>query len=149
MWWIVCIPMMSPPEIDMILLLCTVPLIWAAITDFRKRIIPDWTWIALLLIGGASAFLLPYPTPVQRIAGFLLPGICLFLLAMKYGGVGGGDIKLTAALGFCFGLHGLAAILFFALLPTCIYAKATRQRSIPLAVFLCMGFFAYAAILRI
>ena len=149
MWWTACIPMISPPEIDMILLLCTVPLMWAAITDFRKRIIPDWTWIALLLIGGASAFLLAYPTPAQRIAGFLLPGICLFLLAMKYGGVGGGDIKLTAAVGFCFGLHGLAAILFFALLPACIYAKATRQRSIPLAVFLCMGFFAYAAILRI
>jgi leader peptidase (prepilin peptidase)/N-methyltransferase len=121
-------------------LLCAVPLVWAAITDYRKRIIPDWTWIVLLLIGIASAFLLPYPTPVQRIAGFLLPGLCLFLLALKYGGVGGGDIKLTTAIGFCFGLNTLAVILFAALLPACIYAVVTRQRSIPLAVFLCIGF---------
>lgn len=146
MWWTACIPMMSPRGIDLALLFCALPLIWAAIMDYRKRIIPDWAWIALLLIGGASAFLLPYPAPAQRIAGFLLPGTCLFLLAMKYGGVGGGDIKLTTAMGFCFGLHGLAAILFFALLPACIYAKATRQRSVPLAVFLCIGFFVYAGI---
>jgi len=140
---------MSPLVIDMTPLLYAVPLIWAAITDYRKRIIPDWIWILLLLIGIASAFLLPYPTPVQRIAGFLLPGLCLFLLAMRYGGVGGGDIKLTAAIGFCFGLNALAVILLAALFPACIYAKATRQRSVPLATFLCIGFFVYLGILMI
>jgi leader peptidase (prepilin peptidase)/N-methyltransferase len=127
----------------MAMLLCAVPILWAAVTDFRKRIIPDWTWIAILLIGGVSAFMLPYPTLLERIAGFLLPGLCLFLLAMKYGGVGGGDIKLTAAMGFCFGLYSLAAILFFALIPACIYAKATKQKSVPLAVFLGIGFCIY------
>ena len=131
----------------MTILLCYVPILWAAATDFRKRIIPDWTWIAIFIIGGASAFMLPGPTLVERIAGLLLPGVCLFLLAMKYGGVGGGDIKLTAAMGFCFGLDGLAVILFFALLPAGIYAKAMRQKSVPLAVFLGIGFFVYAAIL--
>lgn len=141
--------MMSPLVIDMTPLLCAVPLVWAAITDYRKRIIPDWTWIVLLLIGIASAFLLPHPAPVQRIAGFLLPGLCLFLLAMRYDGVGGGDIKLTAAMGFCFGLNTLAIILFFALLPACIYARAKRQRSVPLATFLCIGFFVYLSVLMI
>jgi leader peptidase (prepilin peptidase)/N-methyltransferase len=127
----------------MAMLLCAVPILWAAVTDFRKRIIPDWTWIAILLIGGVSAFMLPYPTLLERIAGFLLPGLCLFLLAVKYGGVGGGDIKLTAAMGFCFGLYSLAAILFFALIPACIYAKVTKQKSVPLAVFLGIGFCIY------
>jgi leader peptidase (prepilin peptidase)/N-methyltransferase len=127
------------------MLLCAVPILWAAVTDFRKRIIPDWTWIAILLIGGVSAFMLktPHPPLFERIAGFMLPGISLFLLAMKYGGVGGGDIKLTAAMGFCFGLYGLAAILFFALIPACIYTKVTKQKSIPLAVFLGIGFCIY------
>jgi leader peptidase (prepilin peptidase)/N-methyltransferase len=127
------------------MLLCAVPILWAAVTDFRKRIIPDWTWIAILLIGGVSAFMLktPHPPLFERIAGFMLPGISLFLLAMKYGGVGGGEIKLTAAMGFCFGLYGLAAILFFALIPACIYAKATKQKSVPLAVFLGIGFCIY------
>lgn len=130
----------------MVLLLCSIPILWAAVTDYRKRIIPDWTWIAIVLVGGVSAFLLSDPTLVQRIAGFLLPGFCLLFLAMKYGGVGGGDIKLTAALGFCFGLYGLTAILFFAVIPACIYARIIRQRSVPLAVFLCVGFFAYACL---
>lgn len=135
----------------MAMLLCAVPILWAAVTDFRKRIIPDWTWIAILLIGGVSVFMLktPYPTLFERIAGFLLPGISLFLLAIKYGGVGGGDIKLTAAMGFCFGLYGFAVILFFALVPACIYAKVTKQKSIPLAVFLSIGFFTYAGVLFI
>lgn len=135
----------------MTVLLCAVPLVWAAVTDFRKRIIPDWTWTAVLLTGGVSAFLLktPYPPLFERIAGFLLPGISLFLLAMKYGGVGGGDIKLTAAMGFFFGLHRLAVILFFALLPACFYAKATKQKSVPLAVFLCIGTFTSAGVLHI
>lgn len=130
----------------MVTLLCAVPLLWAAITDHRKRIIPDWTWIVLLIVGIISAFLLPTPNLIERIAGLLIPGLCLLLLAIKYGGVGGGDIKLTAAMGFCFGLYSLVFILFFALLPACIYAKATRQRSIPLAVFLCIGFLIYAGI---
>lgn len=127
----------------MIALLCAVPLLWAAVTDYRERIIPDWTWITLVLVGLVSAFLLPAPALYERITGLLLPGICLLLLAMRYGGIGGGDIKLTAATGFCFGLNALAPILFFALIPACIYAAATRQRSVPLAVFLCIGAFVY------
>lgn len=115
--------------------------------DYRKRIIPDWTWIAIFLIGSISVFLLPYPTLTQRTIGFLLPGVTLFYLAMKYGGVGGGDIKLTAALGFCFGLYGLAVILFFALVPACLYAKVTKQKSVPLAVFLWIGFSIYISII--
>ncbi len=138
--------MMPPQVIDMVMLLCAVPIMWAAITDLKKRIIPDWTWIVLCLIGIISAFLLPYPDLIERIAGLLIPGLCLLLLAVKYGGVGGGDIKLTAAMGFCFGLYALVFILFFSLPPALIYSKATRQRSIPLAVFLCIGFLVYAGI---
>lgn len=130
----------------MTLLLCSIPLFWAAVTDYKKRLIPDWTWIAILLTGIISAFLFAAPALYERIAGFLLPGLCLLFLAMKYGGVGGGDIKLTAAMGFAFGLNALAVILLFVLLPACIYAKATKQRSVPLAVFLCAGTFLFAAV---
>lgn len=134
--------MMSPQAINMVML-CAIPLLWAAVTDYRKRTIPDWTWIVILLIGIVSAFLFPAPALYERIAGFLLSGLCLLLLAVKYGGVGGGDIKLTAAIGLCFGLSGLAFILFFALIPALVYTSVTKQKGIPLAVFLCMGYFAY------
>ncbi len=130
------------------MLLCAVPILWAAVTDYRKRIIPDWTWIAVLLIGGASAFLfnMPYIPLPERILGFLLPGASLLFCAVRYDGVGGGDVKMTAAMGFCFGLYGLAAILIFAFLPAFVYVKMTGQKSIPLAVFLCIGYFLYIGI---
>ncbi|MPN31831.1 hypothetical protein SDC9_179306 [bioreactor metagenome] len=51
---------------------------------------------------------------------------------------------MTAAMGFCFGLSGLAVILFFALIPAGIYTVTTKQKGIPLAVFLFAGFLAYA-----
>lgn len=126
------------------ILLCTIPMLCAAVSDWKKRIIPDWTWIVILLIGGVSAFCMktPYMILVNRVAGFLLPGLSLLIIAVRYGGVGGGDIKLMAALGFCLGLYDLAVILFFAVIPACVYARLTKQRSIPLAVFLCIGFFA-------
>lgn len=129
----------------MISLLCAIPMSCAAVTDWKKRIIPDWTWITIILIGGISAFFFKAPSfPLSdRITGFLLPGISLLVIAVRYGGVGGGDIKLMAAMGFCFGLYGLAAILFFTVIPACVYSLATKQRSIPLAVFLCVGYFVY------
>lgn len=130
----------------MMLLFCAVPLLWAAVTDYKKRIIPEWTWTAILLIGIVSAIFLPELPLYERIAGFLLPGLCLMFLAMKYGGVGGGDIKLTAAMGFTLGLNTLAVILLFALFPAYIYARVTKQRSVPLAVFLCTGAFCCGAI---
>ena len=127
------------------MMLCAIPMICAAITDMKKRIIPDWTWIAILLIGGVSAFFFktPYLPLFDRIVGFLFPAASLIFIAIKYVGVGGGDIKLIAAMGFCFGMFGIAAILLFAAIPTCIYSFVTKQRSVPLAVFLCIGFFAY------
>ena len=135
----------------MLLLLYAIPMACAAITDWKKRIIPDWTWIAILMVGLASAVIngkgILFIPLLERFVGLLFPAVCLLIIAFKWGGVGGGDIKLTAALGFCFGLYGLAAILFFAVIPACIYARATKQRSVPLAVFLCIGFFVYAGLL--
>lgn len=139
------------------LLFCAIPIICAAVTDWNKRIIPDWTWIAILMVGLAAAvisesisrdveYILYIPLP-ERVAGLLFPAVSFLIIAFKWGGVGGGDIKLTAALGFCFGLYGLTAILFFSVITACIYARATRQKSVPLAVFLGVGFLVYACIL--
>lgn len=125
------------------MILCAIPMICAGITDMKKRIIPDWTWIAVLLVGCVSAFFfeIPYFSLTERILGLLLPGLSLLIIAVKCGGVGGGDIKLMSAMGFCFGMFGLAIILIFAAIPAGIYSFATKQRSVPLAVFLCIGFF--------
>lgn len=136
------------------MLIYTVPILCAAITDWKKRIIPDWTWVAILVTGIFCAVMgesigrevqgILYVPLLERVAGLVFPATVLLLIALKWGGTGGGDIKLTAALGFAFGLYGLVFILFFAVIPACIYAGATRQKSVPLAVFLAIGFLAYA-----
>lgn len=125
------------------MILCAIPMICAAVTDMKKRIIPDWTWIAVLFIGGVSAFFFEnsYISLSDRIWGIVLPGLSLLTIAVKWGGVGGGDIKLMAAMGFCFGIHGLLLILLFAAISACVYSFVTKQRSVPLAVFLCIGYF--------
>ncbi len=139
----------------MLLLICTIPLICAAITDWRKRIIPDWTWIVIFIMGIVTAVINEYTDEVifnvsltDKIAGFLIPTVTLFVIALKFGGngIGGGDIKLTAAMGFCFGLYGLVFILFFAVIPACVYAGVKKQRNIPLGTFLCIGFLAYVSL---
>ena len=127
----------------MIMIFCAIPIMYAAITDWKRRIIPDWTWITVLLIGAISIFLpeIMYVPLFERVTGLLLPAASMMIIAIKCGGIGGGDIKMMAAMGFCFGIYGLIEMLLFAVISACIYSIVTKQRSVPLAVFLCIGFF--------
>ena len=128
----------------------------AAISDWRKRIIPDWTWIAIMFVGAVCVIIgecisrdfpgILYIPMAERIAGLVCPASVLIIAALTKGGVGGGDIKLTATLGFTYGLFGLLFILCFSVVPACLYSFATKQKSIPLAVFLAVGFLTYTCL---
>jgi leader peptidase (prepilin peptidase)/N-methyltransferase len=120
-------------------------LLTAAVWDIRRREIPDWIPLLIFLTG------IPQMNPPDAFSGLVATGLPYLLAAVlsykrEGSSIGGGDIKLTAAMGFAFGLNTLAAILLLALLPACIYAKATKQRSVPLAVFLCVGAFSFAVV---
>ena len=84
----------------------------AAVSDIRKRMIPDWM---PLLIAGVS--LLP-PEPVYLTGR--LEALPLLIAGITVGGIGGGDIKLTGACGLVLGfdrpLSGLLMALMFLLL---------------------------------
>ncbi len=122
-------------------------LLAASVWDARKRIIPDELNILILCTG-----LLTF-TP-DKLAGLLL-GLPLFIAALlKEGGMGGGDIKLTAATGFVIGLPlgmagliiGLSAVLLYHLIIQSIRklehinAPAAGESLLPLAPFLSAGF---------
>lgn len=130
------------------MILCAIPMICAAVTDMRKRIIPDWTWIVVFLIGCVSAFFFEsvYLSLTERILGLMLTGLSMIIIVVKYSGIGGGDIKLMTTMGFCFGVFGLTVILLFTVASAYIYSYITKQKSVPLAVFLCIGFFIYLAL---
>lgn len=126
----------------------------ASLWDIKKRIIPDTICLFILLIG------LPSFNP-SRISGLLL-GLPFFLAALsKKGGMGGGDIKLTAASGFVMGLPaGWAGLIIGMTLALCwsfiihcicwykrITVGAAAHTALPLAPFLSAGFIA-ATILK-
>lgn len=74
-------------------------------------------------------------------AGFLL--LLFAALVSKEGaGIGGGDIKLTAVLGYVYGPYRLAGILLTASLLASLAAFLSReQKSIPFVPFLAAGSF--------
>ena len=74
-------------------------------------------------------------------AGFLL--LLFAAIISKDGtGIGGGDIKLTAVLGYVYGPYRLAGILLTASLLASLAAFLSRkQKSIPFVPFLAAGSF--------
>ena len=88
-------------------------LLGATIVDLKKREIPDWISAALLVLALAAKLGGWHAVGwIGILAGFAIAfGVSFGLFAM--GGLGGGDVKLLAALGAAL---GWPAILPFALL---------------------------------
>lgn len=79
----------------------------AAVSDLKSRNIPDWM-PCLIAVSG----LLP---PGQLHIAGLLVCLPLFIAGITAGGIGGGDIKLTAACGVVLGFDRAFTGLFLAL----------------------------------
>ena len=91
-----------------------------AVIDWKKQIIPDKLNLAIFLVGAMYVVLLPIgflltekemsyegsfrAAAIGRIIGaVVLPGLMLFANFLMKGAFGGGDIKLSAALGMAYG----------------------------------------------
>ncbi|WP_165792112.1 A24 family peptidase [Desulfocucumis palustris] len=100
-------------------------LVWTAYTDIRFRIIPNTAVLAL----AATGFVLQ---PHDAVTGFLG---CFIILLPLYclNGIGGGDVKLTAAMGALLGYRGGVEALFFTSLLAIAYIfiiKLTRGKAL-------------------
>lgn len=114
-------------------------LILVSVYDIRKRMIPDW-------LQAAIASLAVLDDSWGTLLGILgaLPYLCVACLTDD--GIGGGDIKLTAATGLVLGLSGsilasLIGLSFFLLYGT-IYRWLCKKKdriSLPLGPFLAVG----------
>ncbi|MEA4822200.1 MAG: A24 family peptidase [Erysipelotrichales bacterium] len=121
----------------------------ASVWDLRKRIIPDSICLLIALTG-----LIDF-SPV-KLLGILAALPLLIAALLKEGGIGGGDIKLTAAAGIVLGFWGCVAGLTLGLMASLFFylsAQAIRrlrklepqkaaQASLPMAPFLSLGFLA-------
>ena len=117
----------------------------AAVSDIRKRMIPDWM---PLIIAGVSLI----PSEPVYVAG-LLVALLLIIAGITVGGIGGGDIKLTGACGLVLGfertlaglLMALSLLLLFHAARQCIRkiskinCTAEKEQAYPLVPFLLVG----------
>lgn len=118
-------------------------LLWASISDIRKREIPDMLPACILFIGLIQVSLLP------ALLGLFVTALPFFAAAiLSHGRIGGGDIKLMAACGFVLGVSGgfLQTIIglsmaligwLFQSATSCF--KNSRNTAMPLAPFLAVG----------
>ena len=120
-------------------------LVLAAVSDIRKREIPDGIPLLVTIVS-----LIP-PESVQ-LSG-LLVALPLLMIGVTAGGIGGGDIKLTGACGLVLGfgrtliglITGLLLLLVFHAARQCVkrIKKEKRERgkeqAYPLVPFLLLG----------
>ncbi len=86
-------------------------LLSAAIIDLRSFLIPNWCSATIFVLGVVFTLLVDVPSLVPAVGvalALFLVGAVLF----QSGVVGGGDVKLLAALGVWSGVHWLFALLF-------------------------------------
>jgi len=116
------------------------PLSFAALWDFRHRIIPDWT-VFLIFSCAALNFAIGQTALLPCAIGMAAIGVPLWLTAAKGGGIGGGDVKLCAALGALLGLEKMLFLLILALLSITASGKLKKKRSLPFAPFVWGAFY--------
>lgn len=132
--------------------------------DLEHMLVFDRFVIMLLILGGFSLFYDPYygwsSHIIGGLAGFLvLYGVqAVFYLVTKRDGLGGGDIKLTGAVGLLLGWERLLLAVVLASVSACIILMILQRKRLvaeegdeenegeenpleyPFAPFLCTGF---------
>ncbi len=110
--------------------------------DIKTREIPNWISVGVLI----SAF---FHFNIQNLWGIIV-AVIFFSVALATGKIGGGDVKLIAALSIVCGLWGSFALLLFAQTSmlifyagNCIFRKIngkTADKSLPFVPFIFIGY---------
>jgi prepilin signal peptidase PulO-like enzyme (type II secretory pathway) len=143
--------------------MATLALSSAAAYDFKTRLIPNFIPFALIALRMAlfATELIFGGSAIARILDSfigLVASSALLLISSKLskGGVGAGDVKLFAALGFMCGLRAvlstlLAALIFASIVGIALFAlkKKSSKDSVPFAPFAAAGFSAAVALAMI
>ena len=128
-------------------------LLASAVYDSRFRTIPNVLPLilvlarALILAGEFVSGAAPVPHLISSIAGALAAaGTLAAASKLTKGGVGAGDVKLIAAIGFMCGLYAVFAVLLLAVLSCAITAvpllltkRKTISGNLPFAPFIYIG----------
>ncbi len=110
--------------------------------DIKTREIPNWISVGVLI----SAF---FRFNIQNLWGIIV-AVIFFSVALATGKIGGGDVKLIAALSVVCGLWGSFALLLFAQISMLIFYGVsvivqklrgrTADKSLPFVPFITFGY---------
>lgn len=125
----------------------TIILIMIAVTDIKQRRIPNRLTVILGICALLSGFLWTNITWTERIVGSLLvSGMLLFMILLRPGSFGMGDVKLMAAAGLLLGWKNTLVAFAIAVVVAGIYSitiiwknKEKIHSSIAFGPFLCIG----------
>jgi Flp pilus assembly protein protease CpaA len=114
-------------------------LLFAAWTDWKWRIIPDWLTYPSMVVA------LLYHYIHNQLGNSVFGGLFVFLMLMVLGlfvpnGIGGGDMKLLTFLGFALGFPLVNGVILLAFLSGLIFSKVMKQVHIPFAPFIAFSF---------
>lgn len=115
----------------------------ATVTDLRRREIPDWIPACLALAAIVSASASRALAPAASLPWGALMGIGAGVALFAVGAMGGGDVKLLAALGLACGAPLMASTLFYTALTGGVVGAAALiagRREIPYAPAIGSGF---------
>ncbi len=117
-------------------------LAFASAKDIKTREIPNWISVKILIL----AFL---DFNIQNLWG-IIPTAIFFFTALFTGKIGGGDVKLIAALSIVCGLWGSLALLFVAQISMLVYygisvivqkiCGRVASKSLPFVPFITFGY---------
>ena len=139
-------------------------LVGISVHDIRQHIIKNHVllWMlpfaagravvnSIIAISGGAVW---YHPILSHIGGALFAFALFLIVAMIFGGIGGGDIKLAGVLGLAAGFFEITAALILGLIAASIaaligaYIYKTRHIYTPLAPFLSAGFAASLILFR-
>ena len=118
----------------------TLILIIAGYIDFRYRKVPPFIILLLLIY----AVLLSPIAIIDKICGFVLAALPLSLLALSTDKLKGGDLKFIAVLAMAIGIVNLAWLLLFTTGFAIIYSVVKKEKSVPLAFCVLLGWITQA-----
>jgi leader peptidase (prepilin peptidase) / N-methyltransferase len=122
-------------------------LLAVTLTDLERRLIPNKILLTAAIAGVAIAAIGDSSSLPERVLAAVAAGGILFLVVLAYPrGMGLGDVKLTALMGFYLGRNVAPAILVALLLGSIVglamiarHGAAARKQAIPFGPFLAVG----------
>lgn len=143
-----CVLRWETEPIRAVLVLAALSILTAtALIDADTMEIRDGSHVLLLVCAAAAAAVFPEVTPWERLIGCFAVSVPMLVLALLIpGGFGGGDIKLSFALGALLGWKGMVTAICLALLGAGTRSiwllarkKAARGDKIAFGPYLCAG----------